>query len=35
MSVFLKRAAKELFSLIVCAVTDQPAKPENVDFDVF
>ncbi|MBR5428434.1 MAG: hypothetical protein IK118_08800 [Clostridia bacterium] len=35
LSVFLKRAAKELFSLIVCAVTDQPAKPENVDFDVF
>ena len=35
MASFLKRAAKELFSLIVCVVTDQPAAPENVDFDVF
>ncbi|MBQ6019142.1 MAG: hypothetical protein IJL26_03085 [Clostridia bacterium] len=35
MAAFLKRAAKELFSLIVCTVTDQPGKPENVDFEVF
>ncbi len=35
MSAFLKRAAKELFALIICAVTDRPIKSDNTDFDVF